>query len=161
MPYLDSCRKWFRWSPTAPSPLGSTLLTLEAQLLNYSSDVTRFSVEWPPMELWWNIGGHRWISMGCQLGYLDNFFVVRFILLISPHTEKIQMGGWYHSICNWRQYLENRTPQPGTFVLIYFFDVYSKNNMKFSYFLKHFWNYFSNFSTHKKDTDGGLVPFDL
>ena len=48
--------------------------------------------KWPPMELWWKIGGHRWISLGCQLGYLHNFFAVRFILLISPHTEKIQMG---------------------------------------------------------------------
>ena len=23
--------------------------------------------KWPPMELWWKIGGHRWISLGCQL----------------------------------------------------------------------------------------------
>ena len=42
-----------------------------------------------------------------------------------------------------------------------FFWRFFKNNMKFSYFLKHFWNYFGNFSTHRKDTDERFIPFDL
>ena len=89
-----------------------------------------------------------------------HFTTNSFNLLISPHTRKIPMGGWYHSIRHWMQYLENITPQPGNFALIHFFCCFFKNNIKFSYFLKIFRNYFVYFSTQKKDTDGGLVPFD-
>ena len=54
-----------------------------------------------------------------------------------------------------------RNRQYGNFVLITFIDVFSEGTWKFHIFWFFFRNYFVYFFTHRKDTDGGLVPFNF
>ena len=88
------------------------------------------------------------------------WFFFEIVLLISLHTRKIQMGGRYHSICHWMQYLGSRTPQPGNFVFITFFDVISKITWKFPIF----WMFFeiillNSLHTRKIQMGVGTIRF--